>query len=112
MDDFFQGNVGVRDSSAGKLMYNLQFRYQVRTQAITVGTSAVALPTATLTRRRHLLIQNNSNNNLYIGGSDVTTANGILLRPQAEIGISVADDVVVYGVADAAGSNVRIMEGA
>lgn len=48
--------------------------------AISVADSATVIVTAQ-TNRVGVIIQNNSNQTIYIGGASVTTANGIALEP-------------------------------
>lgn len=83
----------------------------LRQQAISVETSAVGLPTASFENRRALVIHNDGPNTLYIGGSDVTVANGFPLVEGEKISIAIQGHggVVVYGIA-AATTDVRILE--
>ena len=106
----FAPNEGIRDS-ARNLIYGINIKSTILTQAITVKTSATALPTTALSRRMVLLIQNVGANDIYIGASTVTTANGFKLIPNAVLQLSIQDDVTVYGIASA-NTNVRILEGA
>jgi hypothetical protein len=78
--------------------------------AVTVGTSAVALPTTAAAGRRKIYIQNLSNKEIYIGGSGVTTSNGLRVAAGAVFEDEVGDDVALYGIAAAAGNNVRVFE--
>lgn len=85
----------------------------LRQQAIIVGTSAVALPENPLTYRRALVIHNSDGNNtIYIGGSDVTVANGFPLTAGEKIAIDIQGNpnVTIYAISDAGGQNVRILE--
>ena len=73
--------------------------------SIAIGTSATVIRPETLTRTG-LIIQNVSGADVYIGGSGVTTSNGIKLEPgdvyenQDWIG-------AIYGVATVASSDIR-----
>ncbi len=84
----------------------------VKTTAATVGTSLAILPSyGVLSSRRSIIIYNNSSNTIYIGGSDVTTSNGMPVpansySPILDAGAS----LIVYGIAATAGNNVRVME--
>ena len=111
MDDFWQGNIGFRDGYGGKLIQTLQVRYGLKSQAVNVGVVATALPTTALGKRRSMLIQNTGTDVVYIGGSDVTTANGFPLYLRGVIRIDVADDVEIFGIASATQA-VRLLEGA
>jgi hypothetical protein len=74
-------------------------------------TSAVPLPASPLDSRRALVIHNNGPDILYVGSSDVTTANGfpLALNEKMAIDIQGNTNVWVYGVS-AGTSDVRILE--
>jgi len=81
----------------------------MQTTAVTVGTSAVALPASTLTDRKTIFLQNNSNTTIYLGGSAVTTADGIKVLKGDSFSIDIGS-VVLYAIAGSAGNEVRVME--
>jgi len=74
-------------------------------------TAAVPLPASPLDSRRALVIHNNGPDILYVGGSNVTTANGFPLIVNEKIAIDIQGNtnVWVYGVSDGT-SDVRILE--
>ena len=80
--------------------------------AITVGTVALAAPPTALANRRKLFIQNDSaNRNVYVGGSAVTTANGILIvKNGGSIELDVTEESAWSVIADGANADVRILE--
>lgn len=80
-------------------------------QAISVTSSAVPLPTNALKFRRALVIHNNGSSTLYIGGSNLTVANGFPLAANEKISIDIQnnENVTVYGIS-AGTSDVRILE--
>lgn len=83
----------------------------ISTQAISVGGTATALPNSALENRRALVIHNDGPGILYIGGSNVTTANGIPLASSEKIAFDIGGtpNVKIYAVS-ASSSDVRIME--
>lgn len=83
----------------------------LRQQAITVGTSAVALPVTPLESRRALVIHNDGPTTLYIGGSDVTTANGFPLIDGEKMALDIQGHagMTVYGIAGG-DVDIRILE--
>ena len=83
----------------------------VKTTSMTVGTSAVSLPDyGQLFNRRAVVIYNNSANTIYIGGSDVTTSNGMPVPANSYSPILDAGyTLIIYGVA-AQSNNVRVLE--
>ena len=76
---------------------------------ITVGTSATAIPTTALSGRRCIIIVNISANNVFIGTSSVTTANGYQLYSQQALSLDISDAIVVYGISTV-NSEVRYLE--
>lgn len=76
--------------------------------AVTVATSAVALPASALANRKSLCVYNNGSAQVFLGGSAVTTSSGLPLGA----GASYCDDVgssTLYAIS--AGSvNVRVLE--
>jgi hypothetical protein len=80
-------------------------------QAVSVSSSALPLPANPLEFRRALVIHNNGGSTLYIGGSNVTTANGFPLAANEKISIDIQNNesVTVYGIS-AGTSDVRLLE--
>ena len=81
------------------------------TGAITVATSAVPLPANPLEYRRALVVHNAGDVDVFLGGSNVTTANGLPLAAGEKIAFDIQGNpnVVVYAIC-ATSSDVRIME--
>lgn len=81
------------------------------TQAITVGTSATALPTNPLEYRRALVIHNNSAVEIFLGDSTVTTSTGLPLAADEKIAFDVQGNtnVKIFAVC-LTSADVRIME--
>lgn len=85
----------------------------LRSQSVSVGTSAVALPTNALKYRRALVVHNLSGNNtIYLGASDVTVADGLPLAAGEKIAFDILghQNTTIYAISDAGGQDVRIME--
>lgn len=82
-----------------------------KSTAITVTSSATALPTSALTDRRGVVIFNNDSSTiLYIGGADVTTTNGMPVPAQAySPALDIGDNFTLYGIASGS-INVRVLE--
>lgn len=77
-----------------------------------VGTNRTSLPAyGQLFNRRSLIIFNNSSSNtLYLGGSDVTSSNGLPVLPNSySPAIDAGYDLIIYGVASG-GTDVRVFE--
>lgn len=82
-------------------------------QIVTVGTTAVALPTTALASRKSLMIQMLSGGQLYIGSATVTNSGatrGVRLGEGGFITLEVGPGVDVYGIANAAGKDVAVLE--
>jgi hypothetical protein len=67
-------------------------------RAYTVGTAVVALATATAKNTHEVVIYNDSNKSIYIGGSDVTTANGFHVPANSFRELKIANGDVMYAV--------------
>jgi len=85
----------------------------VRTTNMTVsGTAPTKLPATALTNRRDILVMNYSSTTLWVGGSDVTAANGITVVSGTVFSVPLGS-AEVYGITTTAGittSNIRVME--
>lgn len=83
----------------------------LRSQSISVTTSATSLPSNPLEYRRALVIHNNSSATIFLGGSSVTVGNGLPLLAGEKIAFDVAGNpnVTVYAIAGST-VEVRIME--
>ena len=78
---------------------------------VAVGTLAVALPTTAAAGRREIMVNNRSNNPVYIGGSGVTTAAGQEIPKGATLGpIRLGQAVPLYAIAGSAGNDVIVTE--
>lgn len=86
-----------------------QFTTYVNT-AVTLTTNGTAykLPTSEQASRELLVITNNSNYDVYIGGSTVTTSNGILMIPGATLSITATSGI--YAVSGTDGVIIRVLE--
>jgi len=84
----------------------------IKSTAITVGSTAVPLPATALSSRRSLIVWNNDNSTtLWIGGSDVTVANGIPVKKQNySPALDLADTVHLYGITSGSDIDVRVLE--
>lgn len=84
----------------------------VATTAVTVGTSPTRLPGTSQGNRRAFVAYNNSASTImYIGGSDVTTANGTPVPAgTATPALDIGPNVLVYGVVATGSVDCRVME--
>ncbi len=78
--------------------------------AVSVGTSATALPGTALTGRRFIEVQNLANAPIFLGGSGVTTSNGIRIAAGASRSGEVGDDVGLFAIKAAGTADVRVLE--
>lgn len=83
-----------------------------QTTAITLTTSGLpyVLTNGILTNRKTLVIYNVSDTNVYVGGPNVTTTNGILITPSDKIVFD--SSAGLYAVCGTAGKIINILEGA
>lgn len=80
--------------------------------AITVTTTATLLPAAALTLRRSVIIYNNdASATLYIGGSTVTSTNGLPVPAQTYSPVMDCGPLMfIYGVTSTGSINARVLE--
>ena len=80
------------------------------TSASITATAAQVMGTP-LGGRRRVLIQNVGNNEVYLGGSSVSTANGVLLRKRTSVELELGEDIGLFAVCDTAeSSELRLLE--
>ena len=79
--------------------------------AVSVGTTATAIPTTAATGRISILVTNNGTNTVYLGDSTVTTINGTPLEVGEKLPMDLDKNVVLYGITSTGTSDVRVLEG-
>lgn len=82
----------------------------VLTTATGVGTTAGSIPATALANRKAIICYNNGTSPIYLGGSGVTTVNGLPLgtadySPSFDLGTT-----VLFGIASTAGGTVISLE--
>ena len=101
-------------SEAGKnraYTSNLERATGMVSGAKSVGITEVALAVSgAYANRRGILVQNLGTVNIFIGQTGVTTATGIRITPNTSLWIAISEAVVLYGIAETAGQDVRVME--
>jgi hypothetical protein len=78
--------------------------------AITVGTTAVALPASPLAGRTRLLIQNRGGQSIFVGGSSVTTSSGMEVTKGATMTLEAGPALAFYAISGSPGNDIRIIE--
>lgn len=83
----------------------------IRQQAVSVSTAATPLPAVHMENRRALVVHNAGPNTLYVGGNDVTTANGFPIADGEKISIMIQGHggMSVFGISTGV-TDVRILE--
>lgn len=76
---------------------------------VAVGTTEVALPSSPLAGRQKIIVQNTSNNDIFVGATGVTTSTGIRVAKGATLELDIGE-IVLYAIAGSAGNNVRVLE--
>jgi hypothetical protein len=79
-------------------------------QAVTVGTSEVALPTTAEPGRDSIIIQNLGTSSIFVGKTGVTTSTGLEISKRSSLELSLGPSVTVFGISGAAGQDVRVFE--
>ena len=84
---------------------------RIRSNAVTITTTATQIPANPLPTRKSVAIRNNGAATVYLGHSGVTTSNGYPLDAGKEFPIDIGEDVDVYGIVTTGTVEVRILEG-
>lgn len=77
---------------------------------IAVGATEVAIPASPLAGRRKIIVQNDSSNDIYIGGTGLTTGTGIRVAKGVTWSDEIGPNIALYAIAGSAGNNVRVTE--
>jgi len=86
-------------------------RGYVKSRSITVSDSVTPLPDEVLANRRSLVIYNNSSVTVFIGGSDVTTTNGMPVPASSySPALDASSNLILYGIVSTGTANVRVLE--
>lgn len=80
----------------------------MRSAAVTVGTTAV-VAVASDDIDRTVYLHHESNQAIYLGGSNVTTANGLHMKKSQNYAIVLPQRATLYAIADLAGQELRIL---
>ena len=82
----------------------------IASSAVSVGVAEVQLVPADDIRKQVIIQNNHASNMLYIGGAGVTALTGLKLEPTSTLVIDNACAAEWRAIADAAGTDVRIIE--
>lgn len=77
--------------------------------AVSVATTATALPASALAARRVLWVYNNGSATIFLGPAGVTTSNGFPLLPGQSVALEVGT-LVMYGRVATGTVEARVME--
>lgn len=83
----------------------------VSATSLTINGTAAAIPSSALAGRMTLIIFNNGTESLYLGGSGVTTNNGLPIDAGSSFTIDVNDSIDIYGISNGTNLDVRAFEG-
>jgi hypothetical protein len=105
----------LQTNAVGKLRAVQTSDSTVLQQVVTVGTTAVALPSTALANRESMMIQNLGTNNrdIYVGSATVTSSGatrGPVIGKGGFMTLDVGPNVAVYGIASGAGGEVAVLE--
>jgi len=80
----------------------------MKSAQITVGLTAVRILTANNVNR-HVYVHDDSTHPIYLGGSDVTTSNGLKVNKQASIELFIPADEELWAVSGNADQTISIL---
>lgn len=93
-----------------RLFVNTSAGVGLLTATATVGATAALLVATPLAGRRQIIVSNTSSNDIFVGDSGVTTANGIRIAKGTQGVFDFTDGIALYAIAAGAGNTVRILE--
>ena len=111
MSERFTPNEGFFDS-VDRRYHTLQLKNRVVSQSVSILNTATLIPITPISDRRGIIMYNNSDSIIYIGGIDVSTVNGYPVSPGDSFRIDVDDNVKIYGISAVSGKDLRLLEGA
>lgn len=84
----------------------------IKSRNITVTTTATSLPDEVLSNRRSMVVFNNSSaTTVFIGGSDVTSSNGMPVPAQTySSAVDAGPNMILYGITSSGTADVRVLE--
>jgi hypothetical protein len=95
------GSINVLGASAGSIL----------TSAANVTTTAAQVLTSPLSNRVSVIIQNEGNQDVYVGStSGVTSANGIKISKASSATLDISDAADIYMIAAGGSQSVRFLE--
>lgn len=105
----YTSNEGVRDSDL-KVLWSLIAANTVKSQSVTISSTATSIPSSALSKRKILTLKNFGTQIVYIGASDVTTSSGFPLDPRDGFEMAIEEDVTLYGIVASGTADLRILE--
>jgi len=90
----------------------LASRVNLAVKAVNISVSSTAIElTTSLARRRKVYIKNlDGNEDIYVGGSGVTTANGYPLKAKEELWIDLTPNAKIYAIKSGNAEDIRVLE--
>jgi len=80
-------------------------------QAVSVGTSEIALPTTPEPGRDTIIIQNlGTSASVFVGPTGVTTSSGLEISKRSSLELQLGPAVAVFGISSIASQDVRVFE--
>lgn len=103
-DNQLSGNVSVSNA------VSIDVGAAINNNTHTVGTTAVKILSASVTRKSIFIQNRDLANSIYIGKSSVTVANGFEIKAGESLVLDRAPEAEVWSVSSVAGNNVRSFE--
>jgi hypothetical protein len=85
------------------------FAGTVLTTSVSVGTTATVLPAASLANRKTLVVHNSGSATIFLGGSGVTTANGMPILKGSSFSADIGS-ALIYGIVASGTQTAIVME--
>lgn len=91
-------------------MSDIRLNSRMKSQSVTVGTTATAIPTTNLNSRTSMLVYNNGSETVYLGAQGVTVAQGFPLKAGQEKSFGCSEKFQLYGITEVGNVDVRVAE--
>ncbi len=78
--------------------------------AASTTSTAAQIPTSNLSARKYLFVQNLGNRSIFLGGSGVTTSNGLRISPGSVAEFRAGAAIALYSVTDSGSQDTRTLE--
>jgi len=81
-----------------------------RAVELTIGTTAVAIATATAKNVHEITLSNDYNKTIYVGGPDVAIGGGFSVQKNVPVVVRIANGDVLYAITNTGTSDLHVYD--